>query len=357
LLQHDRSEAETIRAGHLNIATRFLVENWQELELGLDTSPERVSWVVLTPNFPASGHVIFLVLHEDVSGPVLVMKVARLPGGNSSLRREAANLDTVHGARKDGFSSIPRMITFKSMGANSILAETALVGVAMDPAFVRKKTEWSIETVLDWLIDLHRSTTVMNTDSRDWFSRLVEEPVARLESVLSPSGEEEGLIRTVRSMAEDLRGVDFPLVFSHGDLSNPNIIALDQGGIGVVDWETAEAHSLPAADLFFFLNFVAFARRPPRSADDFTAFQEAFCSASSWSAPYISRYAEAMRLPGELLKPLFVLCFTRYLSEFTARLCGSRNVLDRETSTWLRSDRVYVLWREAVQSAGNLTLA
>ncbi len=249
------------------------------------------------------------------------------------------------------------MITFKSMGANSILAETALIGVAMDPAFVRKKTEWSIETVLDWLIDLHRSTTVMNTDSRDWFSRLVEEPVTRLESVLSPSGEEEGLIRTVRSMAEGLRGVDFPLVFSHGDLSDPNIIALDQGGIGVVDWETAEAHSLPAADLFFFLNFVAFARRPPCSADDFTAFQEAFCSASSWSAPYISRYAEAMRLPGELLKPLFVLCFTRYLSEFTVRLCGSRNVLDRETSTWLRSDRVYVLWREAVQSAGNLAFA
>lgn len=340
----------------MNIATRFLTDNWQELGLGRVTSPERVSWMVLTPGFPASSHVIFFVLCEEISDPVLVMKVARLPGEDSSLSREAANLTAVHRVRMGGFNSIPRMISFKSRGDNSILVETALAGVQMDPAFVRRRTDWCIETVLDWLIDLHSSTAVENTTSPDWFVQLVQRPLARLASALSPSREEEELIGTVRTMAEVLCEARFPLVFSHGDLSDPNILVLHKGGVGVVDWEMAEPESFPAADLFFFLNFVASAQRPPVRVDDVGAFRQTFFSDSSWAARYVSRYAEAMKLPMELLKPLFVLCFTRYLSEFVARMSGARSVLDPETSAWLRTDRSYVLWREAVQNAGKLVL-
>jgi aminoglycoside phosphotransferase len=319
------------------------------------TSPERVSWVVLTPGFPASSHVIFFVLCEDVSDPILVMKVTRLPGEDSSLSREAANLAAVHRLRKGGFNSIPRMIAFKR-GDNSILVETALVGVQMDSAFIQRRTEWSIETVLGWIIDLHISTAVENTVSPDWFFRLVQRPLARLESALSPSREEEDLIGSVRAMAAVLRGAKFPLVFSHGDLSDPNILVLRNGGVGVVDWEMAEPCSFPAADLFFFLNFVASAQWPRGGVDDVAAFRQAFFSDASWAVRYVSRYAEAMRLPIELLKPLFVLCFTRYLSEVVVRISGSKNVLDGETSAWLRTDRSYVLWRETVQNAGKLAL-
>jgi aminoglycoside phosphotransferase len=340
----------------LNIATTFLTENWPKLGLGRMTSPERVSWMVLTPKFPASSHVIFLLLCEDVPGPILVLKVARLPGEDYSLTREAANLLAVQQLREGGFNSVPRILAFKSRSDNSILVETALVGVQMDPALVRRRTEWCIEMVLHWLIDFHSSTALENTASPDWFFRLVQTPLARLESVLLPSRDDEELIGAVRAMAAVLRGAKFPLVFSHGDLSDPNILILNKGGVGIVDWEMAEPHSLPASDLFFFLNFIASAQRPLVRVDDVAAFRHAFFTHASWAVPYVSRYAEAMSLPVELLKPLFVLCFTRYLSEVIVRMSGSKNYFDRGTSAWLRSDRSYVLWREAVENAGKLTL-
>jgi aminoglycoside phosphotransferase (APT) family kinase protein len=284
------------------------------------------------------------------------MKIARLPGEDLSLTREAANLRAVHRARVGGFSSIPRMVAFNSRSNNSILVESALVGAQMGPAFVRRKTEWSIETVLNWLIELHSSTATENAASPDWFDRLVEIPLARLESALSPSKDEQELIDTVHSISVSLRGTKFPLVFSHGDLSDPNLLALEKGGVGVVDWEMAETESFPAADLFFFLNFVASALRPWIATDDVAGFREAFFSRSSWAWRYISRYAEAIGLSVDLLRPLFVLCFTRYLSELVVRMSVSKGVLDPETSDWLRTDRSYVLWRETVQNADKLAL-
>lgn len=318
-------------------------------------SPERMSWVLVTPNFRASSHIIFFILYEGVSDPVFVVKIARIQGDDLSLRHEADNLTALHASRGGGFSSAPRMIALTTVGGNSMLVESALAGTHMDPACIQGRLKWSIEAVLRWLMDLHTSTSISNSAVPDWYARLVEEPIARLESALEPSKDEEDMLGTVRGMAEALRDVTFPLVFSHGDLSHPNILVLRKGGVGVVDWEMAEQSSIPAADLFFFLTFVASARHP-WVAEDVSAFRKAFFSRGSWTQQYLSRYSEALGLSEALLNPLFVLCFTRYLSGLVARLKGPAGNLDRETLASLRTDRAYILWRETIEHADELRL-
>ena len=70
-----------------------------------------------------------------------------------------------------------------------------------------------------------------------------------------------------------------------------------RGRIAVVDWELAEAHGLPAADLFFFLNYVAGACAAARRPEDVRrAFQAAFFGPDAWTVPYVRRYAEAVQI-------------------------------------------------------------
>ena len=339
----------------MNFATRFLADHWQELGLAQLISPERASWVVLTPRFPASKHVLFFLLPEGAHDPVLVMKVARLPGQDASVSREARNLAAIHAARDGGFRSIPRLIAFTSSTENSILCESALVGRQMSPEFVRRNAAWCVESVLQWLLDIHSATAISNSNDEDWFERLVEAPLARLQSALALSAEEERLIETVRGMAEKLKHLHFPLVFFHGDLSDPNIIVLREGGVGVVDWELAEPNSLPLSGLLFFLNFVESACTVP-VAHPLVPFRKVFFSDRTWASDIVSRYIAELGIPIAAVQPLFVLCFTRYLSALVARIMISGDKLDDETAAWLRTDREYILWRESVLQVSNLKL-
>lgn len=282
------------------------------------------------------------------------MKISRIPGDEPSLKREAENLVALHAAKQHGFTSIPRMLSFGRSKGHSILVETALAGQAMNPNYLRRRLKPSIEAVFDWLIDLHISTATSNRLSPDWFARLVDRPIDRIESALRLSMEEREVLESIRDIAEPLRCARFPLVFSHGDLSDPNILVFRSGDVGVVDWELAEPMSLPGADLFFFLNFVANVRFPRTNAEDVSGFRQTFFSRESWVQHYISRYAETMRLPLETLRPLFVLCFTRYLSDLIVRMRGTGQTLDAETAAWLRTDRAYILWREAVKNSADL---
>jgi hypothetical protein len=156
--------------------------------------------------------------------------------------------------------------------------------------------------------------------------------------------------------------LDFPLVFEHGDFSSPNILMGPRGNIGVVDWESAEPHGLPAVDLFFFLSYVAFARNKSESPQDYVAaLHEAFWGPQPWTRQYIARYREALGLPAATLRPLFIACWSRYVAGLVSRLndlaAGPQAEPDPETAAWLRSNRYFHLWRHVVQHADDLRLA
>jgi aminoglycoside phosphotransferase (APT) family kinase protein len=342
----------------LNLALSFLSENWQKLGLNNAESPQHLSSVLITPRFQASSHVVFILLQKERSEPVLVVKVNRLAGESPSLEREHANLVKIQATRLGGFDSIPRSVAFERYHDHQLLVQTALVGRQMDPGSVRGNLAGCVSPVVDWLVDVHEASLVSSANSPDWFERLVQSPVRFFQQIVALNKEEIHLVQRTQELLSSLRDANLSLGFEHGDLSHPNVMRLQSGGPGVVDWEQADPYGLPICDLFFFLAYVAFALHRSREKDNhLAAIQETFFHPESWARSYIEKYAEHVQLPGSLLAPLFVLCWFRYLVGQLTRLRGAADAqpqIDDETIQWLRKNRYYRIWQHAVAHVGEL---
>jgi hypothetical protein len=336
----------------MNTVLNYLSRNWQRLALEPFGEPAELSCVLATPRFRASSHVIFFLLRQESREPVLVAKVPRLAGDHGRLDREARNLIAAQSARACGFDSIPRVIAYEEYHGHMLLIETALRGAPMKPAIVRRKSRQCVEAGLDWLLDFHSATARAHPETRAWYAALIEQPIRGFQKLLPPVAEELGLLEEVLATAATLRGLPLPLVLSHEDLSHPNILLCNEGRARVVDWELAEPEGLPGLDLFFFLTYIAFARRGAhKNAEYLAAFHEAFFTPQAWTENYLARYVERLHLPAEALTPLFVLCWTRYLIGLATRLrdqSETRAGLDHATLQWLRNNRYYALWRHAL---------
>jgi len=345
----------------MNTVAAFLKTNWERLALDQFGSPSRLSCILATPRFRSSRHVIFLVLDEGVPDPVLVAKVPRLKGDHGCLDRERANLRAVQAVRPGGFRSIPRVVAYEDYVGSRILVESGLAGQPMNSKFVRRQPLTCLEVVCTWLINLHLETAKLSRETPDWFDRLVERPLRHFEYVFPLLPEEERLIENTRALARAVRLSEVPLVFEHGDLSSPNILVSHGGDAGVLDWELAEPRGLPAADLFFFLTYIAFARKDAKTQKGYlAAFDEAFFGKNAWVGPYVERYAERLQLSAEILRMLFVLCWSRYVTRLVVRLGGpgggANGPLRHETADWLRQSRYFALWRHAVDHIDKVSL-
>ncbi len=335
----------------MNTILTYLDIHWRDLHLDHLGSPGRLSCLMATPRFKTSSHVLFFVLAEGRSGPVLVAKVPRLAGDNSQLDREVRNLCQVQATRLGGYKSIPKVLVYEDYGGHRLLIETAVEGQPLKADFVRQNPDEAIRPVMDWIIDLHTASAKTNHLSPRWFNRVAEVPMAQIASTLNNS-EETALIEKMRSLVEPLSFAEFPLVFQHGDFSSPNILIDANNQIGVVDWELAEPEGLPALDMFFFLNFVAFARHDAKNNSEYLqAFQEAFFGEDAWARPYLMQYCEGIGLNPEMLRPIFLLCWGYFVANLIIRLKDGVNstvALTDDTITWLRQNRYYLLWEYAL---------
>jgi len=345
----------------MNMVLAHLVKNWQRLSLEQFGVPNRLSYIMATPRFRSSSHVVFMILVDEQRDPVLAVKVPRIPGDNDSLYREAANLRLVQSARPGGFDTIPRLIGCESYLGNRFLIETAMVGGPFHSRGNSRNMDSHIEMLTTWLIELHTATKEISGSAEGWYERLVESPLQQFIKSMPPSKEEGGLVAQTLGVADLLRDQEMPLVFEQRDLSLPNILVSQDGGVGVLDWELAEPRGLPAVDLFFFLTLVAFARRRARSqAEYLAAFREAFFGPSAWARPHVVRYARSLQLPLDLCTPLFVLCWSRYVVDLVVRLHGFDSpgrLVGEETTGWLRSNRFYALWCHSIKHLNELRWA
>ncbi|MFQ5737379.1 MAG: aminoglycoside phosphotransferase family protein [Acidobacteriota bacterium] len=342
----------------MNTFSSFLRENWERCGLQQFGAPEQLTCVILTPRFRTSTHVLFIALPEGLPDPVLVAKVPRLSGPARNLWREAANLRAIQARRPNGFDSTPRVLAFEMYRGRSILVETALVGLPLNPAALRADPDQWCQSILSWLFALQLPAHTSSAVDSAWYERLVEKPLRRLEEGLSPCGEEKLLLERTGEIVAALRRVDLPLVFEHGDLSHPNLISLGNGRVGVVDWELADPIGLPACDLFLFLTYAAFARHKARSTEAcLKAFQAAFFNPAAWAGVYAEAYAVRLKLTTEILKALFVAVWVRYLANLVCRI-SFRNErggpLEGHSASWLRQNRYYALWRYSIEHHAEL---
>jgi aminoglycoside phosphotransferase (APT) family kinase protein len=332
----------------MNAVLKFLYQNRQRFALEEYGNSKNLTYIVATPRFRASNHVVFILLSEDASRPVFVVKVPRLVGSTASIEKEAMNLRAIQEGRKGGFNSVPDVIAFEQYIDRPILVQTAIQGQLMDPSMVRRDPGYCSNKVVEWLNEFHRSTLSGGMTDMGWYGRLVETPINKFMQIFPFSGDEKQLIEQTSEIVAPLKHTDLPLVFEHGDLSHPNLL-VEGGELGVVDWELAEPKGLPACDLFFFLTYAAFSITRAQSKKNYLkSFNSAFFGEQAWARHYVSVYAEQIGLPDSMLTPLFILCWARYLANLLTRIDGSRTdqrSLEPDTANWLRTNRFYHLWR------------
>ncbi len=329
----------------------YLSTNWERLGLASYGPASRFACVLQTPWFsPASRHVIAMVLDDASGEPVLVAKTPRLPGDNARLDREIRNLRLAQAAHPFGVASVPRVVVAETTPAGTLLIETALPGRRMSPQTVRHEFSACIEAVISWLIQFQQST--MGPESCD-YEELLERPLRRSAHLFAYTPEDECLMQRLREITEPLRQRSVPVVFEHGDLCDPNIV-INERGAGILDWENATPRCYPGGDLFLFLAFAEWARAGRYSDADFVrAVDNTFLPAAPWVRPYLRRYVDAIQLDPDLLTPLFVVFWTRYLLNLAERMHDGL-APDARSALLLRRTRYYQVWRHVLQNSARM---
>jgi aminoglycoside phosphotransferase (APT) family kinase protein len=317
------------------------------LNPSIHPAAERYSFVILTPRFRNSSHLIFLLLPEGETEPALVAKVPRHRGQCSSTLGEAEQLRLIQARRPTGFDSVPRLVACAAMDGRTILLETAMRGRAMDRATVRRNASRCCEAVLEWLIDVQTATRMGPEPGGNDLGRLIERDLLDVQAAIPA---EAGLLEKTRALVAPLSRASVPRVLEHGDLSHPNLLLGPEGRLGVIDWELADLHGLPATDLYFFLTYVGMALKGgPTIPNALSAVDQAFFGQRSWARSYVRRYTESLGLPRDTLTPLFIACWARQVAGLVRRVGNGG-----DGSEWLRGNWRFAAWRHAVDEAGRL---
>lgn len=338
----------------MNDVLSLVVQNWHRWSGQPAATMVDISCLLLTPRFETSRNVVFLFFSNLSESPVLVGKMPRVPGDDADLIKENENLLSIHDATNNRMQSMPRSVAVEQCGGNTLFLQTGLSGTLMSPAYVRSRTQWCIDAVTTWISNLHAATVT------DCVSGLFEQEIQRPIEMFRrffPLTAMQDRVMSVCEHALLAHSQQIPHVFEHGDLSHPNIFVLQDGGIGVVDWELAKRYGVPALDLFFVLSYLSAAISDAHDTEQHVlAFQRAFMGPSAWAQRYIAGYTSVMQLRPDLLVPLFVLCWTRYVVNRTIRAAAASGskLPDKRVMDWVRSDRYYAYWRHAVDRIDEL---
>jgi phosphotransferase family enzyme len=340
----------------MNPVARFLDENWSRLGMG---SLERVGPLSVTVSMPPMrNRVIYFVFSEDTAEPILVAKLARTPEQPRFLCREAENLDSLRRNAKLDAASAPRLVTFEEWEGRWILVESVVRGWHF-AGYTSAWRRW-VKAVLDWLIELHTSTVTQFTGQ--WFDRLALKPLAHVLSVSEVQEIDSCRFHGCERLLEPLAESSLRSVFEHGDFGSTNVVVLPDRLPGVVDWEYSEPHGLPALDLFFFLVSVAITlRRASRRSEYLAAFHDTFFGPDAWGRDYVAQYSEALSIPPDALKPLFVLAWVRYLNNLLDVLIAEEprkgNGLSSVRLEFFRRNYNQDFWRYTLDHLDELNIA
>lgn len=330
--------------------SKFLFEPRIRAKLEQAGISEPASIVWLTPQDATSNSVIALVLGHQSSEPAVIIKIPRLPEGDDAIAREAATLQAIH--RASTHATIPAVLAVEVYRGRQVLLETALVGETISPDEIRRDPQRCIAGTLSWLAEL--PTAPPRSDA---FERLVERPLLELSDGLAPDAPEIELVARTLEVLEPLREAALPTVAEHGDLTNPNLIRLRDGRIGVVDWELGEIDGLAGSDLCFFLGYIAQTVRRARSSRELTAAFDAAFRPGGWAWDPLRLYARGLGIEPVALEAVLLASWARYTARLAARIGGTpAGLRSRERGysvpegvlATIRATPHYLFWQEAL---------
>ena len=329
---------------------RTILELWDELDLE-EPAPRDLDCLLRTPRFRASSHVLFFVFSRRQKQPILIAKTPRLAGDLAALEREAANLQRLAATCPKAHAAAPRLVAYRDWHGSKLLLQSVVPGRPMSPAVVRRAPDDCARKVMHWITDLHFDSRSFTTGPSGSVRQTIDGSLGFLQEAFPASEELRRMLESTRERVEPLATQVLPRVFAHGDLSSPNILMDDAGRIGVVDWELADPAGLPAADVFFFLTYIAFARSDATNTQNqVSSFGDAFFGSPAWARDQVMEYAKALGLSSRSLRPLFLLTWVRYVESLVMRLRQESNGdVTEELRQWLTTNRYFALWKYTLE--------
>ena len=330
----------------MNVVERYVEDHREALGLDALGVPRAAASLLLTPRFPLSRHIVMLLL--DGERPVLVAKLPRVAGDGAALAREAANLRIAHTAAAGTGAAVPRLVAFDEEQPHPLLLETAIAGRPLSPAALRRDRGRAVAAMAACLGEVAERTAGPADDG--WYGPLVREPLERLAALARGDRDVAAAIAATLELTAGLAGARLPRVLEHGDLAHPNLLALADGRVGVLDWEAGTSRGLPLHDLVFFLGYVA-TTAARRRAGHAQAIAAAFAQPGGWAWPVLAEYARRLAIGANLLGPLVVASAARAVAALPDREGGIRSIGD---GPWLLGSRQMTLWRHLLAQAEDL---
>ncbi len=264
-----------------------------------------------------------------------------------------AALSRAHGDpdRRPTLIDAPGLATDVGVDPWPMLVETGLGGSLLDPAAVRRDRTAAVDGLVEWIAGLPVDEPPTREVPASERVATALGHVHRISRSASTEPDLGSLVGRTRKVVAALDGAALPRVFEHGDPAHPNLLRLDDGRIGAVDWERGQPDGLPLHDLTIALAYVAAAARgATTSTDQADAFRGAMTEPDPWVRDALDHEAARHGIDVALRPALVVAAWARSAGWLAERLVP-RGPADEGTATWLLDDRSVALWRVALDLA------
>jgi hypothetical protein len=327
---------------------RFMRGAWSSW--GFGSSPQRLTWVLLTGGPRSISKPVGLVFADDEPKPRLAVKFARVPESSAPIRNEATILRALP-RRNHAAEGAPRVMFAHDRPHGAVVGETVLDGEPLGTALRWSNADELAAASTRWLCDL--AGHAMPVDPSEWWERLVGAPsreFARLYGEVVSAAEFAAAERRVATLGR------LPLICEHRDFSPWNVLLGRDRQLRVLDWESAEQQGLPLCDLTYFLAYAGFflerAMKSGRFVQTYRRLLDPGTRLGSLTSRQISTYCEALSIPREAAHPLRLL--TWMIHSFSEYRSLVADVGDRPSAERLRSGLFLALWREELNAGAAL---
>jgi len=248
--------------------------------------------------------------------------IAKLPlsrSVDSALEREALLIREHATAAETAGASVPNAQIRELPDGRRVFLHRPLEGApaAILLASGRERMETVAMLVTGWLERWNRETVSI----RPLEQRLLEREVLDPASIVSPfidHGAE--LIAHLTARCAAVRGKQAPLVASHNDLTMWNVLIDPGRSLGILDWETARAESLPMLDFSYALADIAAAAA--RYTDRKRGYEACFGAHGRYTgiaAQIERRLRECLGVPPDVAALSFDACWIQHAANEVRR--------------------------------------
>ncbi len=275
-----------------------------------DGLAERV--IVVTPWRSVGGPAVLHVLAGGGDRAAFIIKAAETRDDGTRFSREHAALEQLGPTARGAGARVPEARLAELADGRPLLVQRGLSGrpLAAVIAEQRHRLPAVLAEVAGWIERWNQLTRHVRPLDAATIEREVLGPASRLAPVL----DEGDLYRSrLAARCSSLLGRPVPFTARHNDLTMHNVLSGEDGSLGVVDWETAEASGLPGTDLAYaIVDAVAAASNYKDRAD---AFVRAFTGAGE-QAPAIgllmARHRAALAVPEEVADLAMHACWLHH---------------------------------------------